>query len=123
MLRETLTNAQKEAMKAKDTARLSTVRLILAKMIKQRDESAKIYDEGGRPELATKEREEIAIIQGYMPVQLSDDKVREICAAVVAEIGAQGVKDMGKCMTILRERYAGQMDFAKASAALKDLLK
>jgi uncharacterized protein YqeY len=150
MLRETLTNAQKEAMKAKDTARLSTVRLILsaikdrdianrgmakepasddeilqilAKMIKQRDESAKIYDEGGRPELATKEREEIAIIQGYMPVQLSDDKVREICAAVVAEIGAQGVKDMGKCMTILRERYAGQMDFAKASAALKELLK
>jgi uncharacterized protein YqeY len=150
MLRETLTNAQKEAMKAKDTARLSTVRLILsaikdrdianrgtakepasddeilqilAKMIKQRDESAKIYDEGGRPELATKEREEIAIIQGYMPAQLSDNEVREICAAVVAEISAQGVKDMGKCMTILRERYAGQMDFAKASAALKDLLK
>jgi uncharacterized protein YqeY len=92
-------------------------------MIKQRDESAKIYDEGGRPELATKEREEIAIIQGYMPAQLSDEKVRDICAAVVAEIGAVGVKDMGKCMAILRERYAGQMDFAKASAALKDLLK
>jgi uncharacterized protein YqeY len=150
MIRDTLSNAQKEAMKAKDAPRLSTVRLILsaikdrdianrgtgkeqasddeilqilAKMIKQRDESAKIYDEGGRPELATKEREEIAIIQGYMPAQLSDEKVRDICAAVVAEIGAVGVKDMGKCMAILRERYAGQMDFAKASAALKDLLK
>jgi uncharacterized protein YqeY len=150
MIRDTLSNAQKEAMKAKDAPRLSTVRLILsaikdrdianrgtgkeqasddeilqilAKMIKQRDESAKIYDEGGRPELATKEREEIAIIQGYMPAQLSDEKVRDICAAVVAEIGAAGVKDMGKCMAILRERYAGQMDFAKASAALKDLLK
>jgi uncharacterized protein YqeY len=137
-------------MKAKDAPRLSTVRLILsaikdrdianrgtgkeqasddeilqilAKMIKQRDESAKIYDEGGRPELATKEREEIAIIQGYMPAQLSDEKVRDICAAVVAEIGAVGVKDMGKSMAILRERYAGQMDFAKASTALKDLLK
>jgi uncharacterized protein YqeY len=150
MIRDTLSNAQKEAMKAKDAPRLSTVRLILsaikdrdianrgtgkeqasddeilqilAKMIKQRDESAKIYDEGGRPELATKEREEIAIIQGYMPAQLSDEKVRDICAAVVAEIGAVGVKDMGKCMAILRERYAGQMDFAKASTALKDLLK
>lgn len=150
MIRDTLSNAQKEAMKAKDAPRLSTVRLILsaikdrdianrgtgkeqasddeilqilAKMIKQRDESAKIYDEGGRPELATREREEIAIIQGYMPAQLSDEKVRDICAAVVAEIGAVGVKDMGKCMAILRERYAGQMDFAKASAALKDLLK
>lgn len=150
MIRDTLSNAQKEAMKAKDAPRLSTVRLILsaikdrdianrgtgkeqasddeilqilAKMIKQRDESAKIYDEGGRPELATKEREEIAIIQGYMPAQLSDEKVRDICAAVVAEIGAVGVKDMGKSMAILRERYAGQMDFAKASTALKDLLK
>src|SRR5438309_750980 len=109
MIRDTLSNAQKEAMKAKDAPRLSTVRLILsaikdrdianrgtgkeqasddeilqilAKMIKQRDESAKIYDEGGRPELATKEREEIAIIQGYMPTQLSDEKERDICAAV-----------------------------------------
>ena len=150
MIRETLANAQKEAMKAKDTARLSTVRLILAaikdkdianrglgkeqasddeilqllaKMIKQREESAKIYVDGGRPELADKEREEIAIIQGYMPEQLTDEKVREICVAVVAELGAQGLKDMGKCVAALRERYAGQMDFAKASAILKELLK
>ncbi|WFR94142.1 GatB/YqeY domain-containing protein [Rhizobium tumorigenes] len=150
MIRETLANAQKDAMRAKDTARLSTVRLILsaikdrdianrgvakepasddeilqilAKMIKQRDESAKIYDEGKRPELAAKEREEIAIIQGYMPEQISDDQTRDIIAAVIAEIGAAGIKDMGKCMAMLKERYAGQMDFAKASGILKDLLK
>lgn len=150
MIRETLANAQKDAMRAKDAARLSTVRLILsaikdrdianrgtgkeaasddeilqilAKMIKQRDESAKIYDEGKRPELAAKEREEIAVIQGYMPEQISDDKTREIIAGVIAEIGASGIKDMGKSMAVLKERYAGQMDFAKASGILKDLLK
>ncbi|HEY0122622.1 MAG TPA: GatB/YqeY domain-containing protein [Rhizobium sp.] len=150
MIRETLSNAQKDAMRAKDAAKLSTVRLILAaikdkdianrglakeqasddeilqllaKMIKQREESAKIYTDGDRPELAQKEREEITVIQGFMPEQLSDEKVREICAAVVAELGAQGLKDMGKCVAALRERYAGQMDFAKASAILKDLLK
>ncbi len=150
MIRETLSNAQKDAMKAKDTARLSTVRLILAgikdkdianrglgkeqasedeilqllaKMIKQREESVKIYIDGGRPELADKEREEIVVIQGFMPEQLSEEKVREICVAVVAELGAQGLKDMGKCVAALRERYAGQMDFAKASAILKELLK
>jgi uncharacterized protein YqeY len=137
-------------MRAKDAAKLSTVRLILAaikdkdianrglgkeqasddeilqllaKMIKQREESVKIYIDGGRPELADKEREEIAVIQGFMPEQLSDEKVREICVAVVAELGAQGLKDMGKCVAALRERYAGQMDFAKASAILKELLK
>ena len=150
MIRETLSNAQKHAMRAKDAAKLSTVRLILAaikdkdianrglgkeqasddeilqllaKMIKQREESVKIYIDGGRPELADKEREEIAVIQGFMPEQLSDEKVREICVAVVAELGAQGLKDMGKCVAALRERYAGQMDFAKASAILKELLK
>jgi len=150
MIRETLSSAQKDAMKAKDTARLSTVRLILAaikdkdianrglgkeqasddeilqllaKMIKQREESEKIYIDGGRPELASKEREEIAVIQGFMPEQLSEEKVREICVAIVAELGAQGLKDMGKCVAALRERYAGQMDFAKASAILKELLK
>lgn len=150
MIRETLSSAQKEAMKARDTARLSTVRLILAaikdkdianrglakeqasddeilqllaKMIKQREESEKIYVEGSRPELAEKERQEIVVIQGFMPEQLSEEKVREICVAVVAELGAQGLKDMGKCVAALRERYAGQMDFAKASAILKELLK
>lgn len=146
MMREQLTESMKEAMKAKDSRRLSTVRLIqsavkdrdianrgvgkeaasddeilqiLQKMVKQREESAKIYEDAGRAELATQEREEIAILKTFMPEQLSDEKVDEIVAAVVAEIGAAGMKDMGKVMAILRERYAGQMDFAKASGVIK----
>lgn len=146
MMREKLTESMKEAMKAKDSRRLSTVRLIqsavkdrdianrgvgkeaasddeilqiLQKMVKQREESAKIYEDAGRAELATQEREEIAVLKAFMPEQLSDEKVDEIVAAVVAEIGAAGMKDMGKVMATLRERYAGQMDFAKASGVIK----
>ncbi|MEB2843126.1 GatB/YqeY domain-containing protein [Rhizobiales bacterium RZME27] len=146
MIRETLSTAMKEAMKAKDTRRLSTVRLIqaaikdrdianrgtgkdetsedeilqiLQKLVKQREESAKIYDEAGRGELATQEREEIAVIKTFMPEQLSDDKVSDIIAGIIAEIGASGIKDMGKVMAALRERYAGQMDFGKASGTIK----
>lgn len=146
MMREKLTESMKEAMKAKDSRRLSTVRLIqsavkdrdianrgtgrdaatddeilqiLQKMVKQREESAKIYEDAGRAELATQEREEIAVLKTFMPEQLSDEKVDEIVTAVVAEIGAEGMKDMGKVMAALRERYAGQMDFAKASAVIK----
>lgn len=146
MMREKLTESMKEAMKAKDSRRLSTVRLIqsavkdrdianrgvgkeaasddeilqiLQKMVKQREESAKIYEDAGRAELATQEREEIAVLKAFMPEQLSDEKVDEIVATVVAEIGAAGMKDMGKVMAILRERYAGQMDFAKASGVIK----
>lgn len=146
MMREKLTESMKEAMKAKDSRRLSTVRLIqsavkdrdianrgvgkdaatddeilqiLQKMVKQREESAKIYEDAGRAELAAQEREEIAILKTFMPEQLSDEKVDEIVAAVVAEIGAAGMKDMGKVMATLRERYAGQMDFAKASGVIK----
>ncbi len=146
MIRETLSTAMKEAMKAKDTRRLSTVRLIqaaikdrdianrgtgkdetsedeilqiLQKLVKQREESAKIYDEAGRTELATQEREEIAVIKTFMPEQLSDEKVAEIIAGIIAETGASGIKDMGKVMAALRERYAGQMDFGKASGTIK----
>jgi uncharacterized protein YqeY len=146
MMREKLTESMKEAMKAKDSRRLSTVRLIqsavkdrdianrgvgkeaasedeilqiLQKMVKQREESAKIYQDAGRAELATQEREEIDILKTFMPEQLSDEKVDEIVAAVVAETGAAGMKDMGKVMAVLRERYAGQMDFAKASGVIK----
>jgi uncharacterized protein YqeY len=146
MMRDTLSSALKEAMKAKDTRRLSTVRLIqsaikdrdianrgtgkaeasddeilqiLQKMVKQREESAKIYEDAGRAELAAQEREEIAILKTFMPEQLSDETVDEIVGAVVAETGAAGMKDMGKVMAILRERYAGQMDFAKASGVIK----
>lgn len=149
MLRDQLATQLKEAMKAKNAERLSTVRLIqaavkdrdianrgvgkeqasddeilqiLAKMVKQRDESAKIYEENSRPELAAKERAEITVIQDFMPKQLSDSEVRANISAIIAETGAAGGKDMGKVMAALKERYAGQMDFAKASATVKELL-
>jgi uncharacterized protein YqeY len=150
MIRDTLANSLKESLKAKDVRRTSTVRLIqtaikdrdianrgtgkdpvtddeimqiLMKMIKQRDESARIYAENDRPELAAQEREEIVIIKSFMPEQLPEDKVRELCAAVINETGAQGLRDMGKCISTLKERYPGQMDFGKASGVVKDLLK
>ncbi|MBY3041709.1 GatB/YqeY domain-containing protein [Rhizobium leguminosarum] len=149
MLRDQLATQLKEAMKAKNAERLSAVRLIqaavkdrdianrgtgkeqasddeilqiLAKMVKQRDESAKIYEENSRPELAAKERAEIIVIQDFMPKQLSDGEVRANVSAIIAETGAAGAKDMGKVMAALKERYAGQMDFAKASATVKELL-
>ncbi|MBY3233207.1 GatB/YqeY domain-containing protein [Rhizobium laguerreae] len=149
MLRDQLATQLKEAMKAKNAERLSTVRLIqaavkdrdianrgtgkeqasddeilqiLAKMVKQRDESAKIYEENSRPELAAKERAEIIVIQDFMPKQLSDSEVRANVSAIITETGAAGAKDMGKVMAALKERYAGQMDFAKASATVRELL-
>ncbi|MBY3210955.1 GatB/YqeY domain-containing protein [Rhizobium laguerreae] len=149
MLRDQLATQLKEAMKAKSAERLSTIRLIqaavkdrdianrgtgkeqasddeilqiLAKMVKQRDESAKIYEENSRPELAAKERAEIIVIQDFMPKQLSDSEVRANVSAIITETGAAGAKDMGKVMAALKERYAGQMDFAKASATVKELL-
>lgn len=149
MLREDLTTALKEAMKAKDTRKLSTIRLVqaaikdrdianrgegkgelsdedvlqlMAKLVKQREESAKIYEDNARPELAAQEREEVAIIKTFMPEQMSDEKVREAIAAVITEINAEGMRDMGKVVAALKERYAGQMDFAKASGVVKALL-
>ncbi len=149
MMRDQLAAALKDAMKSKDAARLSTVRLvqaeiktrdianrgagkgeasddeilqILAKMVKQREESAKIYEDNARPELAAKERAEIVVVQHFMPTQLSETEVRTNIAAAIAEVGAGGPKDMGKVMAVLKERYAGQMDFAKASSVLKELL-
>jgi uncharacterized protein YqeY len=150
MLRDILANTMKESLKAKDLRRTSTVRLIqtaikdrdiahrgagkdpvtddeimqiLMKMIKQRDESARIYSENARPELAAQEREEIEIIKSFMPEQIPEEKVRELCKAVIDETGAQGLRDMGKCINALKERYSGQMDFGKASGVVKDLLK
>ena len=150
MMRDKLSEALKGAMKAKDSRRLSTMRLIqaaikdrdignrgagkdpvsdddilqiLQKMVKQREESAKIYEDAGRAELATQEREEIEVIKGFMPEQLSDEKVRGLIQAAVTETGAQGLRDMGKVMAVLKEKYPGQMDFAKASGVVKDLLK
>ncbi|WP_198539681.1 GatB/YqeY domain-containing protein [Rhizobium sp. LCM 4573] len=149
-MRDKFSNALKDAMKAKDARRLSTVRLIqtaikdrdianrglgkdpvsdedilqiLQKMVKQREESAKIYEDAGRAELAAQEREETEIIKSFMPEQLSEDKVRELCQSVISETGAHGLRDMGKCMNALKEKYPGQMDFAKASGVVKDMLK
>ena len=149
-LRETLTEAMKDAMRAKDARRLATLRMVLAalrdrdiaarsetsrellgddeiltllaKMIKQREESAAAYDTGKRPELAAGEREEIAIIRSFMPAQMSEADVRAAASGVIAETGASAMKDMGKVMALMKERYAGQMDFARASALVKELL-
>ncbi|CDN54790.1 GatB/Yqey domain protein [Neorhizobium galegae bv. officinalis bv. officinalis str. HAMBI 1141] len=150
MLRDKLSDALKDAMRARETRRLSTVRLIqtaikdrdianrglgkdpvsdddilqiLQKMVKQREESAKIYEDAGRAELATQEREEIDVIKGFMPEQLSDETVQELIKAAIAESGAQGLRDMGKVMAVLKEKHPGQMDFAKASGVVKELLK
>ena len=86
------------------------------------DEPVAIYDEGGRPELAVKEREEIAIISEFMPRQLSENEAIEAIKGVIAETGAASMKDMGKVMAVLRERFPGQMDFGKASGQIKSLL-
>jgi uncharacterized protein len=149
-LRAQLNDAMKEAMKAKDAKRLATVRLmlaarkdrdiaarsetnrellgddeiltLLAKMIKQREESATAFDTGNRPELAAGEREEIAIIRSFMPAQMDEAAMKDAVQKAIAEMGAGSIKDMGKVMAVLKERYAGQMDFSKASAATKEAL-
>jgi uncharacterized protein YqeY len=91
-------------------------------MIKQREESAQAYDAGKRPELAAGEREEIAIIRSFMPAQMDEAGVKAAAQNVIAELGAASIKDMGKVMAAMKERYAGQMDFARASAIVKDSL-
>jgi uncharacterized protein YqeY len=146
-LRTRLNDALKSAMKSKDTRAVSTVRLILAAlkdrdiaarskgnhdgideaeilqmlqtMVKQREESIALYEKGGRLELAQQEQEEIDIIRGYLPKQLSEAEIAAAVKDVVAELGATSLKDMGRTMAALRERYAGQMDFTKASGAVK----
>lgn len=148
-MRETITAALKAATLAQDKKRTGTLRLIsaaikdrdiaartggsgqatdaelidlLAKMVKQRLESAKIYEDNGRPELAAQEREEIAIISAYLPKQMSDDEVKAAVAAIISETNAAGIKDMGKVIGALKAKYAGQMDFAKASGVVKAAL-
>ncbi len=150
-LRATINDSLKDAMKAGDKRRVSTLRLMNAaikdkdinsrtdghdsaltpdpglidlfgKMVKQRQESVAIYDQGGRPELAEVEREEIAIIQSYMPKQLSEVEAKAAAADAIKKVGAAGIKDMGKVMAELKTKYAGQMDMAKAGATVKALL-
>lgn len=96
---------------------------ILARMIKQRQDSAKAYDEGARPELAAQERAEITVIRGYLPKQLSEAETKAAIAAAVTETGASSIRDMGRVMAHLKTRYTGQMDFAKAGAVVKDTLR
>ncbi len=145
MLRDQINNDLKEAMKAKDERKIATLRLVnstfknadiearasgktlsdadllpvLQKMIKQRQESKDLYEKGGRPELAQQEGEEIAIISAYLPKQMSDAEVSAAIEAAIAETGAAAMKDMGKVIGALRAKYAGRMDFGKASALVK----
>ncbi len=147
MLRTRLNDALKAAMKAKEVLTMATVRLILAalkdrdiaargkgnldgidddgilamlqSMIKQRHESIALYEKGGRLELARQETDEIAVIEQFLPRQLGEDEVVEAITAVIEEVEAKSLKDMGRTMAALKERYAGRMDFAKASAQVK----
>ncbi len=149
-LREKINSELKAAMKAKDKRRMGTLRLItaafkdrdiqargsgrddapteadlqaiLAKMVKQRRESAEMYEKGGRDDLANAEREEIAIIQEFLPRQLSEEEMAEAVAGVIEETGAAGLKDMGRVMGALKAKYSGQMDMAKASRLVKEKL-
>jgi uncharacterized protein len=148
-LRERINNELKDAMRSQERRRMSTLRLInaaikdriiqnrsagkgeqtsdaevreiLAKMVKQRRDSAQAYEAGGRPELAQSERSEIAIIEEFLPRQLSEEETRAAVRSVVAEVGG-GLKDMGKVMATVKERYGGQMDMARASALAKEML-
>jgi uncharacterized protein YqeY len=148
-MRDRFTTEMKEAMKAGDKRRLGTIRLIqaalkdkdieargagrgqateeeilalLQKMIKQRQESITMYDQGGRPELAQQEREEAEVISTFLPKQMDDAEVKAAIEAAIAETGAASMKDMGKVVAALRGKYAGRMDFGKASGLVKDML-
>ncbi len=95
---------------------------LFAKMVKQRQESAAVYDQGGRPELAAQEREEIGIIQSYLPKQLNEEEAKDAIRQIIAATGAAGIKDMGKVMGELKAKYAGQLDMGKAGGLVKTLL-
>ena len=146
MLRETVANSYKDAMKARDRRRVGALRLIqaafkerdieargagkgqasedellqtLAKMVRQREESIRLYEQGGRPELAEQERHEIEVIRGFMPQPLSESDIAAAVEDAVRASGARSVKDMGRVMALLKERYAGRLDLGRASALVK----
>jgi uncharacterized protein len=149
-LRDALGTALKEAMKAGNQRRLWTVRMVLAALkerdidargkgnpngldegeiqrmmqglVKQRREAIQLYEQGNRPELAQKEQEEIAVIESFLPRQMSDDDAEAAVTRVIAATGAQSVKDMGRVMAVLKEKYAGQLDLSKAGGMVKKLL-
>ncbi|AMG75492.1 GatB/YqeY domain-containing protein [Sphingopyxis granuli] len=149
MIREDIKAAQVAAMKAGDKARLGTIRLMLAKikdrdielrtgtppadddvlvvdvlqkMVKQRRESIAMYEQGGRQELADAEAAEVAVIEDFLPAQLGEDEARAAIAAIVAELGATSVKDMGKVMAAVKDRHGSQLDMSKASGWVKAAL-
>jgi uncharacterized protein YqeY len=150
VLRQRLNDAYKDAMKSRDARGVSTMRMVLAglkdrdiaarpagnaggigdseivdmlqKMVKQRQESIALYKQGNRPELVQQEEEEIAVIERFLPKQLSEAEAAAAIDAVLAETGAASVKDMGKVMGLLKERYAGRLDPAKAGALVKQRL-
>lgn len=149
MLRDRFTADMKEAMKAGDKGRLGAVRLIqaalkdkdieargngkeplsdeeilalLQKMVKQRQESIAMYEQGGRTELAQQEKDEVTVISSYLPQQMDEAETKAAIEAAIAETGAASMKDMGKVVGVLRAKYAGRMDFAKASGLVKDML-
>lgn len=151
MLRERFASDLKEALKARDAQRVSTLRLIsaavkdrdiaartednadgvpdaeilaiLGRMIKQRQDSARAYEEGGRPELAAQELQEIDIIRGYLPRQMSEAEVEKAVVVAISETGASSIRDMGKVMAHLKARHTGKMDFARAGAAVKQAFR
>lgn len=150
MLRNEITVALKEAMKSKDQVALSTLRLIMAalkdrdisartadsregiddnqvrqmlqSMIKQRRDSIALYEQGGRLELVQQEQKEIEVISQFLPKQFGEQEMRQAIDGVIEEVGATSIKDMGKTMGILREKYPAQMDFAKAAEIIKEAL-
>ncbi len=147
MLRDDINSALKEAMKSGQARRVSTLRLInaailqretsgaerstlsdpeildvMGKMIKQRRESLDIYEKAGRSELAAQEREEIEIISAYLPKHMSDMEAAHAISTLIKELEAETIKDMGRTMAALKQRFSGQMDFAKAGALVKKLL-
>ena len=149
-LREDINNALKEAMKSGDKLKVSTFRLmnaaikerdiqgrtagrdagvsddqileVFVKMVKQRQESLATYEQAGREDLAAQERGEIAIIQSFMPKPLSEDEMKSEIQKTIKDTGAQGMKDMGKVMGALKQRYAGRLDMGKAGAIVRSLL-
>ncbi|MDE0059320.1 MAG: GatB/YqeY domain-containing protein [Defluviicoccus sp.] len=150
MLRKRLADRLKTGMKEKDACTVSTVRLILAAikdrdiasrgrgegeaiadqdilgvlqtMVRQREEAIALYRQGGRDELAQQEEEEIRVIESFLPQQMSDEETAGAVHALIAEIGADSIKDMGRTMALLKERYAGRMNFGRASAVVKSEL-
>ncbi len=150
MIRQQLNEALKEAMKAKNQRAVATIRLILAAlkdrdiaarsrgntdgipdheilamlqtMVRQRKESIEMYEQGGRLDLVEGEQEEIEIIQGFLPPQMNEEETRRAVREVIDDIGARGLKDVGRCMAELRGRYAGRMDYGRASNMVRHVL-